>query len=63
MLTDAPGTGRVQIGESVARGEVSRDDVAVVLAATLAEPATIGRTFELVGGEDQIESALAALGD
>lgn len=61
MLTDAPGTGRVQIAEKVDRGEVSRDDVAAVLAATLAEPATIGKTFELVGGDEQIEAALAAL--
>jgi len=62
MLTDSPGTGRVEIAKSVDRGEVSRDDVAAVLAATLAEPATIGKTFELVGGEDRIEDALAKLG-
>jgi len=61
-LTDSPGTGRVEIAESVDRGEVSRDDVAAVLAATLAEPATIGKTFELVGGEDRVEDALAKLG-
>ena len=60
-LTDAPGTGLVEIADSVDRGEVPRDDVAAVLAATLAEPATIGRTFELVGGSDQIEAALAKL--
>jgi len=58
-LTDAPGTGRVKVAESVPRGEVSRDDVASVLAAALAEPATIGKTFELVAGDDQIEAALA----
>src|SRR5512133_399659 len=29
-LTDEPGTGRVEIGEGVGRGEVSRDDVAAV---------------------------------
>jgi uncharacterized protein YbjT (DUF2867 family) len=61
-LTEDPGTGRVRIGESVPWGEVSRDDVAAVLAATLREPATIGKTFELVGGEAEIEAALAALG-
>ena len=58
MLTDEPGTGLVRIGESVGRGAVSRDDVAAVLAATLNEPATIGKTFELVAGEDEIEVAL-----
>jgi uncharacterized protein YbjT (DUF2867 family) len=61
MLTDEPGTGRVQLGESVERGAISRDDVAAVLAAALAEPGTVGKTFEVVGGDDQIEPALAAL--
>jgi uncharacterized protein YbjT (DUF2867 family) len=60
-LTDSPGTGLVEIGEHVQRGEVSRDDVAAVLAATLAQPATVGATFELVGGSDPIEAALAKL--
>ncbi len=60
-LTDGGGTGRVRIAEKVDRGEVSRDDVAAVLAATLLEPATIGKTFELVAGDDEIEAALAAL--
>jgi uncharacterized protein YbjT (DUF2867 family) len=60
-LTDGPGTGRVRISESVDPGEVPRDDVAAVLAATLAEPAAAGRTFELVSGEDRIEAALARL--
>ena len=61
MLTDDPGTGRVRVAEKVDPGEVPREDVAAVLAATLAEPATVGKTFELVGGGDQIEAALAAL--
>ena len=60
-LTDSPGAGRVRLAPSVERGEISRDDVAAVLAASLAEPATIGKTFELVSGEDPIERALAAL--
>lgn len=59
-LTDAPGTGRVWLAESVDRGEVPRDDVAAVLAACLVEPATIGRTFELVAGEMPVEEAVAA---
>jgi uncharacterized protein YbjT (DUF2867 family) len=60
-LTDSPGTGLVAIAERLPRGEVPRDDVAAVLAATLAEPVTIGRTFELMSGSDQIEAALAKL--
>jgi uncharacterized protein YbjT (DUF2867 family) len=60
-LTDEPGTGLVEIAEHLERRDVTRDDVAAVLAATLAEPATIGRTFELMSGSDQIEAALAKL--
>jgi uncharacterized protein YbjT (DUF2867 family) len=45
-LTDEPGSGRVRIGERVGRAEVSRDDVAAVLAAVVHEPATAGKTFE-----------------
>src|SRR2546423_7969110 len=50
-LTDDPGTGRVQAGEGVARGEISRDDVAATLLAVLDERGTIGATFDLVAGE------------
>jgi uncharacterized protein YbjT (DUF2867 family) len=57
-LTDAPGTGRVRIGRD---GEIARDDVAATLAAVLHEPRTVGRTFDLVGGDVPIEDAVAAL--
>jgi uncharacterized protein YbjT (DUF2867 family) len=60
-LTDDPGTGRVEAGERVARAEIPRDDVAAVLAATLREPRTIGRTFGVVGGETPVDEAIAAL--
>ncbi len=60
-LTDAEPKGRVEIAPKVERGEVPRADVAAVLAACLAEPGTIGRTFELVAGSDRIESALVQL--
>ena len=61
MLSDDPGTGRVQVGERVERAEVPRDDVAAVLAASLASEATIGKTFEVTGGEVPIEEAVASL--
>lgn len=60
-LTDDPGTGRVEAGVSVERGEISRDDVAAVLTATLAAPNTIGKTFEVVAGEAPVEEAVASL--
>ena len=61
-LTDDPGAGTGRIGESTGRGEVSREDVAAVLAACLHEPGTIGQTFELIGGDVPIEEAVAAVG-
>jgi uncharacterized protein YbjT (DUF2867 family) len=59
LLTDEAPTGRVQIAERLPRGDVPRADVAAVLAAVLAEPATIGRAFDLVGGPTPIEDALS----
>ena len=61
MLSDDPGTGRVQVGERVERAEIPRDDVAAVLAASFASEATIGKTFEVTGGEVPIEEAVASL--
>lgn len=58
LLTDAPGTGRVQVADSTGRGEISRADVAAVLLAVLDSPATEGRTFEVIGGETPITEAL-----
>ncbi len=60
-LTDDPATGKVQVGEGLERGEISRADVAAVLAESLAQPATVGRTFEVVGGDTAIAEALASL--
>ncbi|HEX8743780.1 MAG TPA: SDR family oxidoreductase [Thermoleophilaceae bacterium] len=60
-LTDEPGSGLVQAGERVERGAIPRDDVAAVLAACLAEPGTIGRTFGLVAGDTPVDEAVRAL--
>jgi uncharacterized protein YbjT (DUF2867 family) len=58
-LTDEPGRGTVRLADSVARGAVSRDDVAAVLTALLDEPASVGRTLELVGGDTPVAEAVA----
>jgi nucleoside-diphosphate-sugar epimerase len=61
-LTDDPGTGLVTLAEpDVGRGEVTRDDVAAVLAALLAAPRVRRRILDLVGGDTPIEEAVAAL--
>ena len=59
-LTDNPGAGRVQVG-TLSRGEVPRDDVAATLLACLDDDHTIGRSFDLLGGQTPIPEALAAL--
>jgi uncharacterized protein YbjT (DUF2867 family) len=59
-LTNAPGTGRVRLATSVPRGQISRDDVAAVIAGLLSQARGIGRTLELVAGDTPIEQALAA---
>jgi hypothetical protein len=56
-LTLEPATGRIAIAE--AKGQVSRADVALVVAAVLADDATIGRTIEFNNGHVGIAAALA----
>jgi uncharacterized protein YbjT (DUF2867 family) len=60
-LTNNGGTGRVNLGESVPRGQVTRDDVAAVLAAVIDSPNTIGRTLDLIGGDTPVAEAVEAI--
>ncbi len=60
-LTDDAGTGRVTLTTDPHRGEVTRDDVAAVLAAVLGTPATIGLTLYLNAGDTPITEAIAAV--
>jgi uncharacterized protein YbjT (DUF2867 family) len=58
-LTDDPGTGRVSVDGG--RGRIPREDVAATLVAVLDTDGTIGRDFDLVGGDTPIEDAVRAL--
>jgi uncharacterized protein YbjT (DUF2867 family) len=61
-LTDDPGTGRIEASASLGRrGKVPRDDVAATLLAVLDERSTVGKTFEVLGGEQEIAAALRNL--
>jgi uncharacterized protein YbjT (DUF2867 family) len=60
-LTNDPGTGRVSLGEKLPHGKVTRDDVAAVLVAVLDSPGTIGRTFDLTGGDTPVAEAVRAI--
>ena len=57
-LTLGAATGRIDRGAAES-GSVSRADVAAVVAATLVEPGTIGRTIRFNSGEVPIAEALA----
>ena len=58
-LTDDPGTGTARIETEPFRGEVSRDDVAAVLAAVLTDARAPGRILYVNGGDLPIPEALA----
>ena len=60
-LTDDSGTGSVSVGQRLDRGEVPRDDVAAVLFAALGADNTIGKDFDLVGGDTPIDEAVASV--
>jgi len=61
-LTDDPGTGLIEAAEELDRmGAIPRDDVAATLAACLGADNTIGKSFDLLGGQKPIAEALAAL--
>lgn len=59
-LTDAPGTGTVRLATDPFRDDVTRDDVAQVIAATLAEPRSAGLILYVADGDVPVEEALAA---
>ena len=60
-LSDDPGTGRVRVTTDPHRGEVTREDVAAVLAALLHDDGAAGVTVYVSGGEDPVDAALARL--
>jgi uncharacterized protein YbjT (DUF2867 family) len=60
-LTDDPGTGLVTVAEHTGRGQIPRADVAASLVACLDDPATIGKSFDLISGTTPIPEAVAAI--
>jgi uncharacterized protein YbjT (DUF2867 family) len=59
-LTDEPATGLVSLGPDVARGDVTRADVAAVVAAVVDLPATVGKQWNLVNGDVPVHDAVSA---
>ncbi|WP_371069357.1 SDR family oxidoreductase [Sediminibacillus sp. JSM 1682029] len=60
-LTNEEGTGKVKAATEVERGEVPREDIANVIAASLENDSTIGKEFQVVGGTTPINEAIRAL--
>ncbi|MBP3043276.1 SDR family oxidoreductase [Arthrobacter jiangjiafuii] len=57
-LTMDPGTGKIEIGAGIEGTQVSREDVALVAAAVLERPGTIGQTIQFNNGSVAIDTAL-----
>lgn len=57
-LTDDPATGTIRTAKKLDRGEVTRADVAQTLVTALDMKSTHGETFEMLDGDEPIESAL-----
>lgn len=60
-LTDDPATGQVALGVNVDRGDISRADVAEVIAAILGDDDTAGQQCNVVNGSVSIDEAVQAL--
>lgn len=59
-LTDDEGTGLVALGDSLGRGDIPRADVAAVAVAALDNPVSIGRQWDVVGGQTPVDDAVAS---
>lgn len=59
-LTDDAPTGEVKLADTVDRGGIPRADVAAVIVASLDDPRTIGKQWEVVGGSTPIDEAISA---
>ena len=61
-LTDDPATGRVDAATDLGRrGEITREDTARVLVATLTATNTYAKTFEVLAGHTPIDEAISNL--
>ncbi|MGC6387006.1 NAD(P)H-binding protein [Ewingella sp. S1.OA.A_B6] len=58
-LTDAPATGLVTLSPDAGRGDVTREDVALVVVAVLQAPNSIGQQWELRGGDTPVRDAVS----
>lgn len=60
-LTNDSGTGSVKVGNDLEVAEVPREDVARVIVAALENDSTIGKEFQVVGGETPVKDAVISV--
>ncbi len=60
-LSDAPGTGEVNLDVAILYGDVPREDVATCLTRIIGEPTIRNVILELTAGSEQIDHALSRL--
>lgn len=61
LLTNDKGTGKVEAATTVERGEVPREDIARTIVASLENEATIGKEFQVVGGNQPVQEAIDSI--
>ncbi len=57
-LTNDEGTGKVTVSMSGEMGKVPREDVARAILVTLENDSTIGKEFQIIGGDTPVEEAV-----
>ncbi|GAA0594404.1 SDR family oxidoreductase [Virgibacillus siamensis] len=58
LLTNDTGTNQVELAGKVTRGEVPREDIARVILASLQDETTVGKEFQVVGGNTPVNEAI-----
>lgn len=60
-LLNDPGTGNIKVAADLERGSISRDDVAKTVIASIDEPNTYEKAFDLTAGGTPVSEALKQL--
>jgi uncharacterized protein YbjT (DUF2867 family) len=60
ILTNDPATGLVSLASELPKADIPRADVAAVLAGVLDSPRSIGRQWDLMGGDTPVAEAIAS---
>ncbi|MBB6448384.1 uncharacterized protein YbjT (DUF2867 family) [Geomicrobium halophilum] len=58
LLTNNAGIRKIQAAPDLERAEIPREDVANVIVTSLKDDSTVGKSFDLVSGDQTIEAAL-----